>query len=46
MSMMPTLLQSPDWKKRHVGLICIGVVGEGSIKYVTPIMNDVVKNVT
>lgn len=46
MSLMPALLQNPDWKHRHVGLICIGVVGEGSLKYVQPILNDVVKNVS
>ena len=31
-SLLPTLLQDPDWKKRHAALICISQIAEGCVK--------------
>ena len=30
--LLPTLLQDPDWKKRHAALICISQIAEGCVK--------------
>ena len=31
-SLLPTLLQDADWKKRHAALICISQIAEGCVK--------------
>ena len=41
-SAIPAFLGSPDWRFRHAGLMSISVSGEGSMKYLSQHLQDVV----
>ncbi|BDA40930.1 Importin-5 [Coccomyxa sp. Obi] len=34
-TMLPALMQDPDWKKRHAALICLSQIAEGCVKVLT-----------
>lgn len=41
-STIPQMLQNPDWRYRHAGLMAISAVAEGCVKQMEPILKNVV----
>ncbi|XP_076804847.1 importin-5-like [Clavelina lepadiformis] len=45
MATIPPMLQNPDWRYRHAGLMAISAVGEGCHKYMEEILEQIVNAV-
>lgn len=41
-SIIPSLLNNPDWRHRHGGLMAISLVGEGCSKFLVPHLSNVI----
>jgi hypothetical protein len=43
MANVQAMLGSPDWQKRHAGLIALSAVGEGCLKQMEPMLPQIVE---
>jgi len=44
-SLVPQLLNNPDWRHRHTALMSLSIIGEGCEKYLTSNLPEIVKTI-